>query len=222
MNRLFAISDIHGCFDTFYDLIVTKIKLEKSDKLVLLGDYIDRGNKSREVIDFIIDLIEKGFNIIPLAGNHESMLVDSFKDSLSLPLWLMNSGESTLESFGLTDVTLIDPRYIRFFNSLQYFYISEKIVFVHAGFNDSAADPFNDIKGMIWECHQSYTNQKLNKFLIIHGHRPKTIDQVLQRINSGSRVIPIDTGCVYGREMGYGYLTALEVGSMKITPVEKI
>jgi serine/threonine protein phosphatase 1 len=150
------------------------------------------------------------------------MLVDSLKDPSSLPLWLMNSGESTLESFGLSNLTQIDSKYINFFIGLEYFHISEKIVFVHAGFNDSAPDPFNDLRGLIWDCHQGYSNQMLNDFLIIHGHRPKTVDQVLQRINSGSKVIPIDTGCVYGRELGYGYLTALEVGSMKITPVERI
>jgi Calcineurin-like phosphoesterase. len=56
MGRLFAISDIHGCFKPFYELIVNCIKLKKSDQLILLGDYIDRGDQSKEVIDFIIDL----------------------------------------------------------------------------------------------------------------------------------------------------------------------
>jgi len=46
MNRLFAISDIHGCYKTFYDLVVRKIDLKRSDKLILLGDYIDRGDRS--------------------------------------------------------------------------------------------------------------------------------------------------------------------------------
>ena len=63
MGRLFAISDIHGCFKTFYELIVNTIKLSKSDQLILLGDYIDRGDQSKEVIDFIIDLHKEGFNI---------------------------------------------------------------------------------------------------------------------------------------------------------------
>jgi len=73
-NRLFAIGDIHGCFDSLKVLVGNKIKLQKDDKLILLGDYIDRGEKSREVVDFVMELQEKGFDIIPLRGNHETML----------------------------------------------------------------------------------------------------------------------------------------------------
>jgi serine/threonine protein phosphatase 1 len=56
MRRLFAISDIHGCYKPFYELIVNTIELTKSDQLILLGDYIDRGEQSKEVIDFILEL----------------------------------------------------------------------------------------------------------------------------------------------------------------------
>lgn len=59
-NRLFAIGDIHGCFDSLKELVEHKIQLKKNDKLILLGDYIDRGNKSKEVVDFIIKLKEEG------------------------------------------------------------------------------------------------------------------------------------------------------------------
>ena len=222
MNRLWAISDIHGCFDTFHELVVNRIKLKKSDNLILLGDYIDRGDKSKEVIDLIIDLIKTGFAIVPLAGNHESMLVDSFSDSSMLPLWMMNSGETTLESFKINNIELIERRYLDFFSSLSYYHCLGKYLFVHAGFNDSAADPFSDIQGMIWECHPKYNNQLLKDHIIIHGHRPKTIDHVKEKISSQSTVIPIDTGCVYGTENGYGHLSALEVNSMELISVEKI
>ena len=67
-NRLFAIGDIHGCCDSLKELVENKIQFQKNDKLILLGDYIDRGDKSKEVVDFIMELQEKGFNIIPLMG----------------------------------------------------------------------------------------------------------------------------------------------------------
>ena len=57
-ERLFAIGDIHGCFDSLKELVEHKIQLQKSDKLVLLGDYIDRGDKSKEVVEYIIELCE--------------------------------------------------------------------------------------------------------------------------------------------------------------------
>ena len=75
-ERLFAIGDIHGCFDSFRKLVEDKIKISNRDKLVLPGDYIDRGKQSKDVIDYIIELQQRGFDIIPLTGNHESMLLD--------------------------------------------------------------------------------------------------------------------------------------------------
>jgi serine/threonine protein phosphatase 1 len=219
MSRLFAISDIHGCYKPFYELIVNKIDLKKSDRLILLGDYIDRGENSREVIDFIIDLIKKGFDITPLTGNHEQMLINAYNDIEELPLWIMNSGDSTLLSFGSMDIREMGGKYIDFFTSLEYYKKIGNFIFVHAGFNDYASDPFTDNYNMVWECRPSYENKVFWGQTIIHGHRPKFLDYILKLIREKSNVIPIDTGCVYEKELGYGMLSALEAGSMTLFTV---
>jgi serine/threonine protein phosphatase 1 len=219
MGRLFTISDIHGCFKPFCELIVNCIKLQKSDQLILLGDYIDRGDQSKEVIDFIIDLKNSGFNITPLAGNHEVMLLDSFLNPEILPLWLMNSGMSTLNSFGIQNIKEIDRHYLDFFSSLDFYKIIDNTVFVHAGFDDLAIDPFADKHSMVWECRTSYQNPALSGKIIIHGHRPKTVSHVKKLISEKSKVIPVDTGCVYEKDMGYGMLSALEVNNMELFSV---
>ncbi|MFA5814000.1 MAG: metallophosphoesterase [Bacteroidales bacterium] len=72
-QRLLAIGDIHGCFNAFRTLVEQKIQIKKRDKIILLGDYIDRGTHSKEVVDYIFDLQNKGFDIVPLIGNHEAM-----------------------------------------------------------------------------------------------------------------------------------------------------
>jgi serine/threonine protein phosphatase 1 len=220
MGRLFAISDIHGCFDAFYDLVTRKICLSKSDKLVLLGDYVDRGTQSKEVIDFIMDLIDKGFNIVPLTGNHETMLVDSWKNYDLLPLWLLNDGMTTLHSFGIQEIGEMEKKYLDFFQSLKYYDETGCFLFVHAGFNDLAPDPFTDKHGMIWECHAAYKNQMLANKTIIHGHRPKNVGFITRLLIESSKVIPIDSGCVYYKENGFGNLSALDVGNMKLISVE--
>lgn len=220
MSRLFAIGDIHGCFRPFYQLVTEEIDLKKTDRLILLGDYIDRGLESREVIEFIIDLKEKGFDITPLMGNHESMLLESLSDPLMIYQWFMNSGETTLQSMGVEEPGDIDRKYLEFFAGLKYYESIGNYLFVHAGFNDPDPDPFSDKYHMIWESRLSYSNPALEGKTIIHGHRPKTLEYVRRQISEKSHIIPIDTGCVYGREMGYGFLTALEVGRMIIYTVE--
>ncbi len=219
MSRLFAISDIHGCFRPFYELVVKVIELKKDDRLILLGDYIDRGPQSKEVIDFIIDLKKNGFDVTPLTGNHEQMMIESYFDPDVLPLWFLNHGLETLDSFGVQDVREIDKEYIKFISELEFYHETGNILFVHAGFNDEDSDPFIDRHTMIWECRFSYQNPVLSGKTIIHGHRPKTIDYVKNLIAEKSPVIPIDTGCVYEKEPGYGNLSALEINSMTLVSV---
>lgn len=79
-SRMFAIGDIHGCFQPFKHLVETKINLKPTDKLFLIGDYIDRGPDSKEVIDYIIHLQKNGFDIVPLLGNHEALCLEAYEN----------------------------------------------------------------------------------------------------------------------------------------------
>jgi serine/threonine protein phosphatase 1 len=221
MNRLFAISDIHGCYRTFYELVVRIIDLKKTDRLILLGDYIDRGDQIKEVIDFIIDLKAKGFDVTTLKGNHEAMLLDSILGPEMFTLWMINKGSTTLESFGISEAGQMEKRYIDFFNSLEYYKEIGNLLFVHAGFNDFIDDPFSDFEAMLWESNPSYSNPLLKGKTIIHGHRPKYVDYVKKLIYGKSNVIPIDTGCAYEKEPGYGFLSALDVNKMELISVPR-
>ncbi|MBP8958915.1 MAG: serine/threonine protein phosphatase [Bacteroidales bacterium] len=219
MNRLFAIGDIHGCFRTFYELVNSHIHPEKSDRIILLGDYIDRGPGIREVVDYIMELIEMGFNVTPLMGNHEWMLVNSYDDPRMLPLWYLNEGITTLESFGIANIRNIENEYIKFFRNLIFYEKVGDFYFVHGGFNDTLEDPFSDKEAMLWESRLSYSNPVFTGKTIVHGHRPKLLEYSRKMVKEKSKVIPIDTGCVYGREMNYGYLSALDVGNMELISI---
>ena len=210
-KRLFAIGDVHGCFDKLKALIEEKIQLQKSDKLILLGDYIDRGSQSKELVDYIIELKEKGFDIIPLIGNHEAMLLDTLANKKHLPLWIQNGGSETLKSFGISSLESLEPKYIDFFKDLQYYYSYEEFLFVHAGFNDEANNPFEDKYHMIWKCRENYKHLLLQNKRIVHAHC--TIPESLCRENllGDKQVINIDTGCVYSDKIGYGKLSAIEL-----------
>lgn len=196
-KKTFAIGDIHGCFDSLKELIERKIQLQKDDKLILLGDYIDRGDKSKEVVDFIIELLENGYDVIPLMGNHEAMLIDAFEDEKNISKWIQNGGKETLKSFEINSVKDIESKYIEFFKSLRYYYALEDYLFVHAGFNENVLNPFTDYYSMLWKCKENYTNPLLSDKTIIHGHNPLRVALCEDRVLAKHRVINIDTGYVY-------------------------
>ncbi len=215
-DRIIAIGDIHGCFDSLKELVENIIRLTKSDKLILLGDYIDRGDKSKEVIDFIIQHQEKGYDIVPLMGNHEAMLLDAFENEKYVSVWIQNGGNETLKSFGITSVKNIDRKYLKFFKELRYYYFIDDFLFVHAGFNNNAVHTFTDFYSMLWRCKDSYNNSLLNGKTIVHGHNPISLAKCIDRVKSAHRVINIDTGCVYTDKAGFGKLTAYVCNERKI------
>jgi serine/threonine protein phosphatase 1 len=219
MKRLFAIGDIHGCLDSLKELIDSNIQLDKNDKLILLGDYIDRGDKSKEVVDYIIYLQEKGYDITQLIGNHELLLLETFENEKNKPKWIQNGGDETLKSFGISSIKDISTNYLDFFTNLKNYFSIEDYLFVHAGFNDKILNPFQDTYSMVWESQVEYLNPLLAEKTIIHGHRPITMEHCEKQINEKKQVINIDTGCVYKEKVGYGKLTAIELYSKKLFSV---
>ena len=214
--RLFAIGDIHGCFDSLKELVENKIQFQKGDKLILLGDYIDRGDKSKEVVDFIIMLLENGYDVIPLMGNHEAMLLDAFEDKGNISKWIQNGGNETLNSFKINSLGEIESRYIEFFKGLRYYHSFENFLFVHAGFNENSLNPLTDYYTMLWNCKENYSNLFLSDKTIVHGHNPVRVAICEERVLAKHSVINIDTGCVYKDREGYGRLAAFDCNCQKI------
>lgn len=212
-KRLLAIGDIHGCFNTFRVLLEQKIKIQKGDKIILLGDYIDRGDQSKEVFDYIINLNVNGYDVVTLMGNHEAMLLDAYNNSELTSKWIQNGGSETLKSFNITSLKDIEPKYIVFIKGLSYYFAFEEFLFVHAGFNDSNINPFADKYSMIWLCKQTYENPLLMNKIIIHGHQPVTVEVCKEIVQSNKNVINLDTGCVYSDMTGFGILTAIELNT---------
>lgn len=215
-SRLFAIGDIHGCFDQLRTLIQKKIRASKEDKIIFVGDYIDRGSKVKEVIDFVIDLKMSGFDIIPLLGNHEAMLLDALDDNNLLFRWIYNGGTETLRSFGINSLKELDEQYVIFFRSLVYYYTYDNYFFVHAGFDEKSAEPLSDKHSMVWIRTETYTDPRFTGKIIVHGHTPVSVWECRENVANGSNVINIDTGCVYSHFEGYGKLTAIELNSRKL------
>ncbi|MCK9279087.1 MAG: metallophosphoesterase [Melioribacteraceae bacterium] len=91
-----VIGDIHGCYYTLVELYKKIVKKYPRIKIITVGDLVDRGNHSRDVINFII---ENNIKFTP--GNHDYMFYHFFKEPSSVfaRSWLFNGSESTLESY---------------------------------------------------------------------------------------------------------------------------
>ncbi|WP_430453542.1 metallophosphoesterase [Rhodopirellula europaea] len=105
------------------------------DELIFLGDYIDRGPDSRDVIDQLIQLQSK-CKVIPLRGNHEWMLQSVVSRGLDDAMWLRSGGKATVTSYG-GSAQKIPKDHLAFFESLLPSYETEQEIFVHAMYDPS-------------------------------------------------------------------------------------
>lgn len=213
--RTFVISDIHGNNVAFRKAL-KHVKLKKTDRLIILGDFIDRGEDSKGVLDTILLLKEHNFDLVCLKGNHEQMLLDAFDNVNNLNSWLKNGGEKTLLSFLTSSINKIPSKYIDLIKSFSYYYENENFIFVHASLNMTIENPFTDIETILWEreSFKYYDESWIKNRILIHGHSPIAQNVIASSIENKNKIICIDNGSFLKREE-YGSICILELENYK-------
>jgi serine/threonine protein phosphatase 1 len=198
MKKIFAIGDIHGCYDRLKSLM-GKIPIDCSrDTLVFIGDYIDRGPHSVEVVDYLIQLKNRFPAVIFLKGNHEDML-DKFINGSDRTTYLLNGGQQTLDSYLTKPVQSesfpIPLDHLDFFKSLRLFYETEEFIFVHAGLRPRLPLESQNTEDLLWIRDKFISTKYDFGKRVIFGHTP--LKKPLVEPNK----IGIDTGAVYGNAL---------------------
>ena len=224
MPRTFAIGDIHGCAKTAKKLLLDELKITKEDAIYFLGDYIDRGSGSKEVIDFILELKNENYNINTLRGNHEQLFMDSDNNFTDFQNWIANGGVATLESFEISRYADLEDVYKSFFSETKFYFEKDGFIFVHAGFDFSNENFLEDFDSMIWIRNMKVDRKKIGNRIIIHGHTPTPLEKVKKNLSSVKEKssLNIDTGCVLKDYNGLGFLTALETNTMTLYNVKNV
>lgn len=206
MQRIIAIGDVHGCNNAFQKMLFEELQVTKEDAIYLVGDYIDRGPDSKGVIDTILSLQEKGFQMHTLRGNHEEMMMNSLIDKTLFARWEKNGGAETLESFHINSYSEMPEKYFQFFDDTKYYFDTGDYIFVHAGLNFNLENILEDREAMLWIRNYNPEQPALKNKLLVHGHTPKPLEYILTQKGN---CINIDAGCVYTDEEGYGNLVAI-------------
>ncbi len=221
---IYAMSDLHGCYDKFIGML-DKIHFSEKDTLYILGDVVDRGEDG---IKLLLDLAKRK-NVICLRGNHDNTalrILNYLKTPADSPLadklieifklWLSDGGYPTYKAFSALD----EPgrqTVLSYLNSLPIF---DEITVADRSFFLSHTGPQN-------EKMQNFDSCQMNDFLIgeieyekvyfkdkffVSGHTPtELIDKSYKgRIYQKNNHIAIDCGAVFGNPLGCICLNTLE------------
>lgn len=231
----YAIADIHGGNLTFQALL-RRIDFHHRDVLFLLGDYVDRGPDSMGVLETICTLKDSGYDVRPLRGNHDEMLIKTLRndhDEYS-ETYFATWGRYTFDSFGLntpensiseydllqnfesTAPDFFPVKYLNLIESMPYIYVEPDYVFVHAGLNMKTDDPIknSDNFDMLWARSISFDTRKLGGRQLVTGHIIHIIDDIRKSI--GSAHIRLDNGAFTQQQPEMGNLVALNLDTKEL------
>jgi serine/threonine protein phosphatase 1 len=206
-QRVYAVGDVHGCIDrlaALHELIAEDIASRPAEHTVLvhLGDYVDRGTDSAQVVDWLINSPPvPADEIVNLMGNHEHMMLSALAgvDKEAASLWLTNGGADSLLSWGISRLVppaewaaLIPRPHLIFLRDLAFSHPVGPYLFVHAGIRPGVALERQSRHDMLWIREPFLSSRANHGAVIVHGHTPKR-----QPIVQPNR-IAIDTGAVLG------------------------
>ncbi len=214
-RNIIAIGDIHGCALTLKELLQT-LQQSYGDEstYVFLGDYTDRGPRSKQVIEQLIEF-DTTHKCVFLKGNHDEMLLDAIENN-KWDLWLNNGGNTTLQSYGAKpfDFKLPEAHY-NFLKNTKLYWETESYFFVHGGLSPDLTIAENleskyERSQFTWQRDHIYARRNKWEKTVVFGHTP------VQEPIVENNMLGIDTGCVYQRS-GFGRLTAVALPEMKFT-----
>ena len=217
-TRVYAIGDIHGRFDLLrrlHQAIIAdaaNVPPLTTLQVVYLGDYVDRGWQSREVIDLLIDQPLRGFFATYLLGNHDRQFLEFLLSGTGGPAWLRYGGDATICSYGvrLTDsvggekrlgvmreelVRVVPQQHVRFLQSLPLTHQVGDYLFVHAGIDPEKPLAEQTERDLLWIRDEFLDSDDHFGAVVVHGHTTTREPDV--RVNR----IGIDTGACYGNRL---------------------
>ncbi|MFA8301037.1 MAG: metallophosphoesterase [Hyphomicrobiales bacterium] len=231
MRRQWVISDIHGCYKTLKTLLEDRIVVTDEDSLFFLGDYIDKGDNNKEVLDYLLNLERSSIHCVFLRGNHEDYCLKAYDEekelipdecnfysNVRLMEWFSHGGLKTLMSFNTQAVEKIPSLYINWMRQLQYYIELDKFLLVHAGFNCNMQDIFEDKNYMLYSKECTVDKVKTKGKIVVHGHVPLKINNIISQFDQKEKCfnIYLDNGVYMKDIIGFGNLIALELNTFEI------
>src|SRR5258708_22132218 len=102
MSLTYVVSSLHGRLDLLCEGLerIAADAAGQAGTVVMLGDYVDKGPDSKQVIDRLMSGLAEAWKFFPLKGNHDAMMVEALRDPAKMDAWIEKGGDTALASYG--------------------------------------------------------------------------------------------------------------------------
>ena len=178
MSITYAIPDLHGRLDLL-DSAIEKIvehSARKRATVVTLGDYVDRGPSSRQVIERLMGWRSDKLTLVNLKGNHEAMMWETCNNLAELSWWIENGGDRTLASYGdqssqgNCDPRIVPPAHLNWIADLALMHVDQHRVFVHAAVDPKIPLDQQSEQTLLWKRYPEGFDLGHGHRHVVHGH----------------------------------------------------
>src|SRR5664279_1321664 len=134
MGLTYVIPDIHGRYDLLSNALaeITARSGGEAGIIVTIGDYVDKGPESKQVIDRLLHGVAEDWSFVALKGNHDAMMVEALRNPAKMTAWMQKGGDAALASYG-GDPAAVPHAHIAWLDQLRPLYLDAHRLYVHAG-----------------------------------------------------------------------------------------
>jgi serine/threonine protein phosphatase 1 len=171
MSLTYVITDIHGRCDLLTRAL-TEISAHASGKaglIVAIGDYVDKGPDSKQVIDLLLSGVPDGWGFVALKGNHDAMMQQALRDPAKMDWWRERGGDTALQSYG-GDSATVPQTHIAWLDQLRLIHVDAHRVYVHAGVDSEVPLDQQSEETLLWKRYPKGYADGFGGLHVVHGH----------------------------------------------------
>jgi serine/threonine protein phosphatase 1 len=171
MSLTYVIPDIHGRHDLLIKALadITARANNEAGIIVTIGDYVDKGPQSKQVIDRLLSGVAEGWRLIALKGNHDAMMVQALRDPSKMASWIEKGGDTALASYG-GDPAAVPQAHIAWLDGLWLMHVDNHRIYVHAGINPGIPLSEQSEATLLWKRYPKGFSGGFGELHVVHGH----------------------------------------------------
>ena len=171
MSLTYVIPDLHGRYDLLSDALAGIVTHSRGQAgvIVTIGDYVDKGPASKEVVDRLLSGVDAHWKLVALKGNHDAMMVEALRDPSRMTVWLGKGGDATLASYG-GGPAAVPQTHVDWLDQRQLLYLDEHRLYVHAGVDPEMPLDRQSEATLLCKRYPKGFSGGFGKLHVVHGH----------------------------------------------------